>query len=222
MKTIYKNDEPQEILQWKSKFKNKNGRVPRYSDLNEVENLPHKIFLKNSLISEQGHICCYCCKPIDTKNSHIEHIRPKERNEYRAISLEYENLLASCQGYHDREENCGHSKDNAFNEELFVSPLEENCESLFEFSDRGKIKAVDGNERAGYTIELLNLDTEQLNAARTEAMRVSGAMDELTEDECQKLLDKFENVDERGRYAGFSDAIVYQLKKQLAYLTRDK
>ena len=222
MKTIYKNDEPQEILQWKSKFKNKNGRVPRYSDLNEVENLPHKIFLKNSLISEQGHICCYCCKPIDTKNSHIEHIRPKERNEYRAISLEYENLLASCQGYHDREETCGHSKDNAFNEELFVSPLEENCESLFEFSDRGKIKAVDGNERAGYTIELLNLDTEQLNAARTEAMWVSGAMDELTEDECQKLLDKFENVDERGRYAGFSDAIVYQLKKQLAYLTRDK
>lgn len=222
MKTIYKNDEPQEILQWKSKFKNKNGRVPRYSDLNEVENLPHKILLKNSLLSEQGHICCYCCKPIDTKNSHIEHIRPKERDEYRAISLEYENLLASCQGYHDREENCGHSKDNAFNEELFVSPLEENCESLFEFSDRGKIKAVDGNERAGYTIELLNLDTEQLNAARTEAMWVSGAMDELTEDECQKLLDKFENVDERGRYAGFSDAIVYQLKKQLAYLTRDK
>lgn len=40
-----------------------------------------------------------------------------------------------------------------------------------------------------------------------------GAMDELTEDECQKLLDKFENVDERGRYAGFSDVIVYQLKK---------
>lgn len=222
MKRIYKNDEPQEILQWKSKFKNKNGRVPRYSDLNEVENLPHKIFLKNSLISEQGHICCYCCKPIDTKNSHIEHIRPKERNEYRAISLEYENLLASCQGYHDREENCGYSKDNAFNEELFVSPLEENCESLFEFSNRGKIKAVDGNERAGYTIELLNLDTEQLNAARTEAMWVSGAMDELTEDECRRLLDKFQSVDERGRYAGFSDAIVYQLKKQLAYLTRDK
>jgi uncharacterized protein (TIGR02646 family) len=220
MKTIYKNDEPQEILQWKSKFKNKNGRVPRYSDLNEVENLPHKILLKNSLLSEQGHICCYCCKPIDTKNSHIEHIRPKERDEYRAISLEYENLLASCQGYHDREENCGHSKDNAFNEELFVSPLEENCESLFEFSNRGKIKAVDGNERAGYTIELLNLDTEQLNAARTEAMWVSGAMDELTEDECQKLLDKFQSVDERGRYAGFSDAIVYQLKKQLAYLTK--
>lgn len=220
MKRIYKNDEPQEILQWKSKFKNKNGRVPRYSDLNEVENLPHKIFLKNSLISEQGHICCYCCKPIDTKNSHIEHIRPKERDEYRAISLEYENLLASCQGYHDREENCGHSKDNAFNEELFVSPLEENCESLFEFSDRGKIKATDGNERAAYTIEILNLDTEQLNAARTEAMWVSGAMDELTEDECQKLLDKFQSVDERGRYSGFSDAIVYQLKKQLAYLTK--
>lgn len=220
MKTIYKNDEPQEILQWKSKFKNKNGRVPRYSDLNEVENLPYKIFLKNSLISEQGHICCYCCKPIDTKNSHIEHIRPKERDEYRAISLEYENLLASCQGYHDREENCGHSKDNAFNEKLFVSPLEENCESLFEFSDRGKIKAADGNERAAYTIEILNLDTEQLNAARTEAMWVSGAMDELTEDECQRLLDKFQSVDERGRYVGFSDAIVYQLKKQLAYLTQ--
>lgn len=220
MKRIYKNDEPQEMLQWKRKFKNKNGRMPRYSDLNEEKNLPHKIFLKNSLLSEQGHICCYCCKPIRTDNSHIEHIRPKERDEYRAMSLEYGNLLASCQGYHDREENCGHSKDNIFDEELFVSPLEENCESLFEFNDRGKIKAADGNERAAYTIELLNLDTEQLNAARTEAMWVSGAMDELTEDECQKLLHKYENVDGRGRYAGFSDAIVYQLKKQLAYLTR--
>lgn len=64
------------------------------------------------------------------------------------------------------------------------------------------------------------MDTEQLNAARTAAVWASGAMDELTEDECQRLLDKFKSVDEKGRYAGFSDAIVYQLKKQLAYLTR--
>ena len=32
MKRIYKNDEPQEILQWKSKFKNKNGHADEKLD----------------------------------------------------------------------------------------------------------------------------------------------------------------------------------------------
>lgn len=222
MRWIRKKDEPQDLLLWKRKFKNMHGRFPSYSDLNKSENLDEKRILKRSLIEEQGHICCYCCKPIGTENSHIEHIRPKENDGYRELSLEYENLLASCQGYSDREENCGHSKGNEFDEDLFISPLEENCESFFEFSSRGKIKAADGNQRAVYTIDKLNLDTEALNAAREAAMWASEALSDITEERCLFLLDKYENADKDGKYAGYSDAIVYHLKKRLKRLRQDK
>ena len=222
MRWIRKKDEPQDLVLWKRKFKNMHNRFPSYFDLNKSENQSEKRILKSSLIEEQGHICCYCCKPISTENSHIEHIRPKERDEYRELSLEYENLLASCQGYNDREENCGHSKENEFDEELFISPLDKDCESYFEFSSRGKIKAVDGNQRAVYTIDKLNLDTGALNAAREAAMWESGAMQDITEERCLFLLDKYERADKDGKYAGYSDEIIYHLKKRLKRLRQEK
>ena len=217
MKWIQKSDEPQEILQWKQKFRNRQHRMADYSDLND--NLEIKGQLKASLLSEQGYICCYCSKRIGNENSHIEHFRPKGQPQYRGLSLDYTNLLASCQGFREREENCGHSKGNDFDEELLISPLDEDCETLFTFSNRGKIQAVDGNERAVYTIKTLQLDSPALNPAREEAMWASGAMNDIDEAECKKLLDLFTKVDENGRYVSFCDAIVYHLNKRLQELT---
>lgn len=62
MKWIQKSDEPQEVLQWKQKFRNRHHRMADYSDLND--NLEIKGQLKASLLSEQGYICCYCSKRI--------------------------------------------------------------------------------------------------------------------------------------------------------------
>ncbi|MFQ6824399.1 MAG: GDP-mannose 4,6-dehydratase [Agathobacter sp.] len=92
----------------------------------------------------------------------------------------------------------------------------------FEFSSRGKIKAVDGNQRAVYTIDKLNLDTGALNAAREAAMWESGAMQDITEERCLFLLDKYERADKDGKYAGYSDAIIYHLKKRLKRLRQEK
>lgn len=216
MKYIRKSAEPLEFTEWKRKFKNRYGRKPQYNDINEDKE--QKKILKESLISEQGNICCYCCKRIDRIDSHIEHFRPKGNPLYNDLSLDYDNLLASCQGYHNQEENCGHSKGNEFDEELLISPLEEDCEENFKFSSRGKIMAADGNARAQHTIDLLKLDTPVLNSAREAAMWASGAMDDITEEECLLLLEKFRSKDIHGQYAGFCDAIIYQLQKRLEYL----
>ena len=220
MKSIQKNEEPREIVAWKRKFKNVHGREAQYDDI--AHDPEHKNVLKESLIEEQGSVCCYCCKRIESGNSHIEHFRPKGDPAYAELSLEYDNLLASCQGYHNEKENCGHRKGNEFDEKLMISPLEKDCEDYFKFSSRGKIMAVDGNDRARYTIELLELDSPQLNAARQMAMWASGAMEDITEEECRELLERFLEKDEHGRYGGFCDAIVYQLKKRLTYLERQK
>jgi uncharacterized protein (TIGR02646 family) len=213
MKYIKKNNEPLEITEWKKKFKNTNGREPQYEDISHDQK--HKELLKESLLSEQGKICCYCCKRIGAANSHIEHFCPKGNQKYKMMSLKYGNLMASCQGIGDKGENCGHSKGDIFDEKLLISPLNEDCEINFIFSSRGKIMATDGNVRAQYTIDALKLDTPRLNAAREAAMWESGAMDVETEEECQKLMCRFSSKDETGQYAEFCDAILYHLKEMM-------
>jgi uncharacterized protein (TIGR02646 family) len=207
MRHINKREEPQSFVDWKKKFKNKYGRFPGYNDLKGQP----KEELKESLFSEQGYICCYCCKRIGASDSHIEHLRPKGDTKYQKISLEYENLFASCQGYSGDGENCGHRKGNKYDENLFVSPLDE-CEDKFMFTIRGRIRPVDDDERASYTINLLQLDTPQLNAAREAAIWASGAMEDLTDEERTELIQVYQNRDENGNYAEFSDAIMYMLK----------
>lgn len=217
MKYIQKNPEPQEIIGWKQKFKNKNRRLPQYEDI--AHDRKYKVILKEKLLSEQGDVCCYCCKRIGLSDSHIEHFRPKGNRQYRMLSMEYENLLASCQGFHGKGENCGHNKANEYDEGLIISPLEKDCEEHFKFSSRGKIIAADKDNRAACTIELLNLDIPALNAAREAAMWESGAMEDMTEEECRSLLKKYSSKDEKGQYAVFCDAIIYQLKKRLTEIT---
>lgn len=218
MKYIQKNDEPQEIMHWKMRFKKKYHRNPQYEDI--AHNQDEKYILKRSLLSEQGGLCCYCCKRIHLKNSHIEHFYPKGEPAYASLSLEYKNLLGSCQGYSDKKENCGHKKPNDFDKNLLISPLETGCETHFKFNSRGRIKAERGDQRAEYTIEVLHLDTEELNAAREAAMWEAGVMEKLTEDECRKLLEKYSRKNEADEYAVFCDAVLYQLQMQLKELTQ--
>ena len=71
MKYIQKRQEPQIFSEWKATQK-------------PVGNYHYKHFLNPerkavhiSLLSEQGYICCYCCKSVDQSNSHIEHLDPQ-------------------------------------------------------------------------------------------------------------------------------------------------
>lgn len=217
MRYIQKNNEPQEMINWKRQFKKKYHRNPHYEDI--AHNQDEKYILKSSLLSEQGGLCCYCCKRIHLENSHIEHFYPKGDPTYETLSLEYGNLLGSCQGYSDKKENCGHKKPNDFDKNLLISPLEEGCERYFKYNGRGKIKAQKEDERAEYTIKMLHLDTEELNAARAVAMWEAGVMEVLTEEECRKMLEQYSRKNEAGQYAVFCDAILYQLQKQLEEIT---
>lgn len=53
--------------------------------------------LKETLINEQGAICCYCGKRIENDHrSVLEHLNPKSI--YKDSTYDYTNLLASCDG----------------------------------------------------------------------------------------------------------------------------
>lgn len=123
MKHIIKTGEPASFTYWK-----RSNPTLRYDDLVG----PPKQDLKNSLIAEQKHLCCYCERRITNADSHIEHFKPKGNPLYQYLELDYNNLHASCikalsSGV---EPQCGHKKGDTFSGTL-ISPLEANCADFF-------------------------------------------------------------------------------------------
>jgi uncharacterized protein (TIGR02646 family) len=69
------------------------------------DNLPKaaKEELKENLLSEQGHVCCYCMKRIHFDDMRVEHWKPQTN--YEELSLSYTNMMGACDG---NEGNPGH------------------------------------------------------------------------------------------------------------------
>lgn len=75
---IQNKNEPEAVIKWKRKYKG----TPPFETIPEKE----KHLLRDSLLKEQGNICCYCCGRISANDSDIEHFHPKSK--YPKLSLE--------------------------------------------------------------------------------------------------------------------------------------
>lgn len=141
---------------------------PTYAGLRD----PEKKEVKESLMKEQGHICCYCERRLIDEDSHIEHFNPQNNNAVNP--LDYSNMLCSCQDQLKKDEtrHCGVSKGNWFDENLLISPLDPDCERCFAYTFDGKIQPADKCDNAAttMTIEKLKLDIEKLNDSRKKAI----------------------------------------------------
>lgn len=166
MKYIKKSQEPESFTVWKN-LANEDWQ-PTWDDFRK----PQKTDVHNSLLQEQGFICCYCGRRITKDISHIEHLKP--RYPYTELALEYTNMLASCQRERERKEplHCGSKKDHWYNEDLMVSPINANCEEFFKYTDDGQILATDNSKKlaAETTIDKLGLNIDKLKDLRTKAL----------------------------------------------------
>lgn len=163
MKHIVKKGEPASFSVWKAAHP---GAV--YKDLNLLVNRSVKADLKQSLLDEQGYICCYCEREVAENTSHIEHFKPKDsRLPYTHLQLDYTNLHACCNLYASSTAPriCGVKKDNVYDARL-ISPLEPDCASHFVYAYDGSVAPVAGDMRAVYTIRLLGLNSAFLQAMR--------------------------------------------------------
>ena len=137
---------------------------------------------KDDLVSNLKHIqkglCAYCEVKINDSliGYHLEHIKPKSK--FNDKTFDYQNIILSCFSSNnlntkDPSISCGHHKVSNFDENLFISPINQNCNNYFEYDLLGKIKpknGLDGNDRAKvkYTIDLLNLNSHRLIRKRNE------------------------------------------------------
>lgn len=157
MKHIQKNPEPQWFVNWKAA-----NSTAKYADLVAAGNAQN---LRQSLVDEQHHICCYCECRIEANTSHNEHFKPKGNPLYSSLQLDYDNLFASCLRRPDGnpEMHCGHKKGPDYDPQL-ISPLESDCSSHFKYDLNGKIIHTDA--RGKLTIQMLRLDSALLDASR--------------------------------------------------------
>ncbi len=214
MKYIKKGEEPESFKAWKALAKT----TPNWG-YSYLQN-PEKRELHDALLREQGYICCYCGMRITRESSHIEHLKPQSTPD-PDLSVEYTNLLASCQREREPRKpiHCGVAKDNWYDENLIVSPLKQNCIDFFIYTDDGQILDTDIPEKkaaATATIDRLCLNIPKLIAMREEVIKNLLAdidIDELTDEERQKLVQGFEQPDAKGQYQEFCGAIAYILKQ---------
>ena len=142
---------------WKQ-FKRKHKSV-KYNDLDKTdEGKEVRKRIRKFNVDQQHGLCAYCCKRIDFNASLNEHIKPQGVGKYANLSMDYRNIIASCKTEDGAlVSTCSAHKRNQYDEKLFVSPLDKECESHFTFYPDGTIVPL--TDKAKYTIDLLNLNS---------------------------------------------------------------
>lgn len=213
MKHVTKGQPAPEFEVWK--VSDDPNWAPGYGDLQN----PQKRKLHESLLSEQGWVCCYCGRQIDLHDSHIEHFRPQER--YASSALNYENLHASCirETQPGTPLHCGHAKGAGFDEALLILPLNAHCESRFAFTLDGNIIPSDAADaQAAYMVALLRLDIAFLRNRRGSEVRNvfdPAFLETVTTQELEKLCESFRARDAQGKEQSFGHVLARFAEQRL-------
>ena len=197
---ITKN-EPDFFIKAKSKVK-----LPKISSAWESEEINdiRPQLREYILLEEQSLLCAYCEKEIDDnpRNSNIDHFRLKAGHLFPENTLDYNNLLVSCNS-HDR---CSSFKDKNIkgkkDYENIVNPVVENPDEYFDYLLTGEIVAK--NSKAEFTIYIFQLQSDALIESRLQVYEALKHIDNLSVDE---ICEVFPN------YHSFIKSIYPKLKK---------
>jgi uncharacterized protein (TIGR02646 family) len=167
MRKIIKNTEPESLTNFKTTFP-----LLKYRDLVGIHSQV-RVDIRSSCISDQYHLCAYCCDRITLNSSHNDHIISQKSTEGESLTLNYLNIVASCQS----KNSCGHKKNNQV---INITPLMDNCERDIIYLLNGKM--THKSQDAQRTISVLNLRNKGLENKRKNVIDLIlfNYVDELT------------------------------------------
>ena len=199
------------------------------SDWREAPSVQKELVLK-SLVAEQGELCAYTMRRIDSRSSHVEHIKPQSRcrADLHGSDLDYTNLVACFprQGMKAKYRYGAQLKDNWWVNDgaEFVSPLQPACEQVFRFKLDGEIEAVDNRAEAITTIDVLGLDHRSLTEERKRVIEefIYGPTkdDPMSSAAAQRVRDAICDRDGNGRFYEFCIALRAALDQHVAALKK--
>lgn len=134
MKQIIKNNEPVSLTE---------HRASQHSNFDNLQ----KDNVRNSLLTEQGYICCYCMKRIPENNitpsTKIEHYLCQVDN--RDKELNYSNMMLACSGQEGSPKRLQTCDTRKGNQTLSFNPSDKtrNIEDLIKYKSNGEIYSTD-------------------------------------------------------------------------------
>ncbi len=216
MKYIQKQLSPHEFIAWThAKALDAEGQPMNWGYADMPADL--RDIVKESLIQEQGGLCCYTGRAITFRNSHIEHLKP-QASCVNHEDTNYTNLLAAYPAPTAPQCAYGaHAKADWYDEYLFVHPLRSDCEHRFRYKSNGKIAPAKPDDAgAKETIAHLYLDCDELNGLREAAIQEALFADKsLSQGQVERLMAAMDERDSNGCFRKFCFVIKQACKKYL-------
>lgn len=210
MKKIVKQQEPRSLTQ---------HRLQPNAD---YENYQAKNELRESLLKEQGYICCYCMSRITVDQMKIEHWKPYSH--YPSLRLDYKNLLGACMGNKGARQQNEHCDTKKHDDLITINPVDSsrNCENIVKYRSTGEIYSDDTaiNDDLNQTLNL-NLDFLKKNrkAALDEVVKqLIGKFPTTTwsKSSLQRMISRLRGKDANGYYSEYCQFVVAYLEDKLA------
>ncbi len=213
MKKIIKQSEPRSLVEHRAK--------QRANENADYDNYPDKDKLRESLLNEQGYLCCYCMSRITLDWMKTEHWKPQTK--YESLQLEYRNLMGACKGGEGSRPQKQHCDTRKGESEIIINPVEgdKNCENLIRYRPDGEIYSTDTSINRDLN-ETLNLNLEFLKKNRKVALDV--VLDQLrkkfpdktwTTNIRQKIINDLSDKDANGYYSEYCQIAIWYLKYKL-------
>jgi uncharacterized protein (TIGR02646 family) len=202
------------------------GREPpsltthRLTQFASFDNFASSDELRDSLVSEQRGICCYCMQRIHASRDgmRIEHWHSQSC--YPGEQLDYRNLLAACKGNEGRPQSETHCDVRKANVDLSRHPadLTAPIDRDLHYSGDGRISSTD----AAFDAELngvLNLNFDFLVKNRQETLRAFTAALQhrgtLAPATLTRWLSKWRGDNRQDPLLPYAQVIVYWLEKRI-------
>lgn len=215
MRKIRKTHPPRSLEEWKENNKEVNHKY---------EDLPGNVHqeLHQQLLKEQGYIDAYTGQSIHADTSHIEHLKPQNKC-VEWEDVDYRNVVA-CFPKDGGDKSWGYGapvKSGWWDEELFISPLNEECERRYVYKWSGIVEPFpDGNEAAKTMIEKLGLNHKNLRDLREAHIKgffgFSTKSKPLTTDDAKTVLENICEFNNRGELIEFCFVLRQLLPKYIS------
>lgn len=225
MKRIIKTKSPSELQRW---IRNQQRLKLNLSYSTMPSQLKEKVL--KSLLKEQGGICCYTGIRITSTTSHIEHLKPQSISRVNNDNddVNYNNLLAAYphpDPVSPDSLNCpfgAHKKADWYDENLFVHPLQADCEERFIFDLEGNIKEKPGDTAAEKTLTQLELKHKKLIAMRKQAIDELLFSRRLSEAQINELTESIMQKDSNGNFRAFCFVLAQACRLYLRKIERSR
>ncbi|CAN1211148.1 hypothetical protein TUMEXPCC7403_13185 [Tumidithrix helvetica PCC 7403] len=184
--------------------------------------------LRQSLLKEQGYICCYCMQGITEANMKVEHFKPQKTHPH--LQLNYSNMLGACKGLGIKgSQHCDTSKGN---HEISLDPTNfmRNCEKILKYSSNGRIYAgdsiIDNNPVIDRDLcKILNLNLQSLCDERRailkalqKGLEIKSPSKSATIPLLKQKLKEWSSKDSQGRYRAYCQVAIFYLQKRINQL----